>query len=74
MNNNTNTIKELAALFDDFEQLRISLLKSQDALIEAFKRNGATTLEGLKDWQDTFSRIVTAQSEIVRAIRNAVLK
>jgi len=72
--NNKNNIKDLAALFEQFEHLRLSLLQSQDSLIESFKMNGGTTLEGLKDWQDTFCRVLSAQSEIIKQIKNIALK
>lgn len=67
--NKRNNIQDEAALFEQFEQLRLSLLQSQDALIDGLKKEGMPTVQALKDWQDTFCRITSAQSEIVKQIR-----
>ena len=60
-------------MFEQYEDLRDELLRSQEVHISSFQNNGFTTLEGLNDWRSSFKRITDGQHEILKQIKEFYL-
>ena len=68
----SNNKKYMLQIIEQLNSIREDLIRGQDNHIAEFHRNGFTTSEALKDWQDNLSRILRSIDEVVLQLRDSL--